>query len=90
MGTTIIASWRRHSPPAYGETVRVVGFPETDLFRINISEAIWRREPSALPPEEPPQPYTAESLLMDDRGQLKFRPFHFGHTLKLKGQIPTR
>ena len=78
---------RRHSPPAYGETVRVVGFPETDLFRINISEAIWRREPSALPPEEPPQPYTAESLLMDDRGQLKFRPFHFGHTLKLKGQI---
>ena len=78
---------RRHFPPAYGETVRVVGFPETDLFRINISEAIWRREPSVLPLEEPPQPCAAESLLMDDRGQLKFRPLYFGHTLKLKGRI---
>lgn len=78
---------RRHSPPAYGETVRVVGFPETDLFRINISEAIWRREQSVLPPEEPPQPCTASALLMDASGRQKFRPRYFGHTLKLKGQL---
>jgi len=78
---------RRHSPPAYGETVRVVGFPETDLFRINISEAIWRREESALPPEEPPRPCTASALLMDASGRQQFRPRYFGRTLKLKGQL---
>ena len=78
---------RRHSPPAYGETVRVVGFPETDLFRINISEAIWRREEADLPPEEPPQPCTAAALLMDASGRQQFRPRYFGHTLKLKGQL---
>ncbi len=78
---------RRHSPPAYGETVRVVGFPETDLFRINISEAIWRREDPALPPEDPPQPCTASALLMDASGRQQFRPRYFGHTLKLKGQL---
>ena len=78
---------RRHSPPAYGETVRVVGFPETDLFRINIGGAIWRREESALPPEEPPLPCTASDLLMDANGRQQFRPRYFGHTLKLKGQL---
>ena len=78
---------RRQPPPAYGETVRVVGFPETDLFRINISGAIWRREPSALPPEEPPQPCTVSALLMDANGRQQFRPRYFGHTLKLKGQL---
>jgi len=78
---------RRHSPPAYGETVRVVGFPETDLFRINIGEAIWRREQSALPPEEPPQPCTVSALLMDASGRQQFRPRYFGRTLKLKGQL---
>ena len=78
---------RRHSPPAYGETVRVVGFPETDLFRINIGGAIWRREEPALPPEEPPLPCTASALLMDASGRQQFRPRYFGHTLKLKGQL---
>ena len=78
---------RRHSPPAYGETVRVVGFPETDLFRINIGGAIWRREDPALPPEGPPQHCTASDLLMDANGRQQFRPRYFGHTLKLKGQL---
>ena len=78
---------RRHSPPAYGETVRVVGFPETDLFRINIGGAIWRREEPALPPEGPPQHCTASDLLMDANGRQQFRPRYFGHTLKLKGQL---
>ena len=29
-------------PPQYGMTVEVVGFPETDLYRINLTRAVWR------------------------------------------------
>lgn len=78
---------RRHVPPPYGETVRVVGFPETDLFRINIGEAIWRRERIDVPPEEPPATCRAESLLTDNNGQQWFRPQYFGKTLTINGQV---
>ena len=66
---------RRQQPPSYGETVCVVGFPETDLFRINIGEAIWRREQADLPPEDSPTPCTVEALLMGGKGQQQFRPY---------------
>jgi len=78
---------RRQTTPPYGETVRVVGFPETDLFRINISEAIWRREQIDMPPEDTPEQCNVESLLMDDSGQKWFRPQYFGRTLKIKGKV---
>ena len=78
---------RRQAPPPYGETVRVVGFPETDLFRINISEAIWRREKIDMPPEDTPEPCNVKSLLMDDSGQQWFRPQYFGRTLKIRGKV---
>ncbi|MBR2839321.1 MAG: sensor histidine kinase [Kiritimatiellae bacterium] len=78
---------RRQPPPSYGETVRVVGFPETDLFRINIGEAIWRREQADLPPEDAPVPCTVEALLMDAKGQQQFRPHYFGKTLKITGCV---
>lgn len=29
-------------PPQYGMTVEVIGFPETDLYRINLTRAVWR------------------------------------------------
>ena len=78
---------RRQSPPSYGETVRVVGFPETDLFRINIGEAIWRHEQADLPPEDAPRPCTVEALLMDAKGRQQFRPHYFGKTLKITGRV---
>ena len=78
---------RRQPPPSYGETVRVVGFPETDLFRINIGEAIWRREQADLTPEDTPMPCTVEALLMDAKGQQQFRPHYFGKSLKITGCV---
>lgn len=78
---------RRHPPPSYGETARVVGFPETDLFRINIGEAIWRHEQADLPPEDAPRSCTVEALLMDAKGRQQFRPHYFGKTLKITGRV---
>jgi signal transduction histidine kinase len=36
------------TPPRCGDAVAVTGFPETDLFRLNLTRATWK----ALPPEE--------------------------------------
>ena len=36
------------TPPRCGDAVAVAGFPETDLFRLNLTRATWK----ALPPEE--------------------------------------
>lgn len=38
----------RHAPaPAYGEHVVVAGFPETDLFLIRLTKAVWAASPGA-------------------------------------------
>ena len=39
-------------PPTCGDCVEAVGFPETDLYRINLSRAVWRKaddSPIAVP-----------------------------------------
>jgi len=35
-------------PPQCGDAIAVAGFPETDLFKLNLNRAVW----SPLPPEE--------------------------------------
>ena len=74
--------------PAFGETVRVVGFPNTDLFNINLDNAIWRPENVAgLPAEPAVTNMTAESLLADEHGKRRFNmPFH-GRTVRLRGIV---
>ena len=76
------------SAPAFGETVRVVGFPNTDLFNINLDNAIWRPENVADLPSEPTVTnMTAEALLADEHGKRRFNmPFH-GRTVRLRGIV---
>ena len=35
--------------PAIGESIEAVGAPNTDLYRINLSHAVWRNSPHAAP-----------------------------------------
>ena len=42
------------APPSCGECVRAVGFPDTDLFNLQLSNALWRKESGiAYTPEAP-------------------------------------
>lgn len=36
------------TPPEVGQTIEATGFPETDLYRINLADAIWRPTMSDL------------------------------------------
>lgn len=60
----------RHAPaPSYGERVIVAGFPETDLFMIKLTKAIWENAPGSAMQEEEianlPTDFAMENVLRD-------------------------
>ena len=36
--------------PVVGDFIRLAGYPETDLYKINITKAIWKPQPGRTPP----------------------------------------
>ena len=73
--------------PACGAAVEVVGTPETDLYRINLSDAIWRPYDGDAPATEPPVAMSAADLLTDGHGNYKINPTLHGRAVRLDGVI---
>ena len=76
------------TPPKWGERIRLVGFPETDLYIPILSRAIWRHEPADRCPEmAAPVDTTVLRLHANDP---TFRQFDFschGRTVRLAGVV---
>ena len=75
------------SAPTCGAAVEVVGTPETDLYRINLGDAIWRPYGGEVPATEPPVEMSAADLLTDGRGNYKINPTLHGRAVRLEGVI---
>jgi len=73
--------------PRVGETVETVGFPETDLYRINLTSAIWRRKEVPPPVEKPPQPQLLKQLFLDDAGNPKIAVTKHGQAIRVTGTL---
>ena len=75
--------------PGNGDAVKVVGFPTTDLFRINLSRAITRPEPSLGPTSaETPESVDLEQLTMDgNRPTPDAVRFYHGRTIRCRGIV---
>ena len=77
--------------PAVGSWIRAVGTPETDLYRLNLSNAIWRDEP---PPENPPPDSTprdlADLIRSDDEAPAAIKAHHYGQLVHLSGRVIDR
>ena len=74
--------------PEYGTTIDVVGFPESDLYRINLSRAVWRPSVSAaVVCDETPKDIDVDTFLRDERGRRCFNAYAHGWTLRLVGQV---
>ena len=75
------------APPAIGESIETVGYAETDLFRVNLANAIWRKV--EMPPaiEEAPVDITAMKLLEDAAGRHKFNMAWNGRNVRLRGIV---
>ena len=76
-------------PPGNGDAVKVVGFPTTDLFRINLSRAITRPEPTPGPVNaETPESVNLERLTMDgNRPTPDAVRFYHGRTIRYRGTV---
>lgn len=76
------------SPPSYGDRVEVVGLPDTDLYRINLRRAIWRKTPgiSRYTPEKA-MPTNAEMLFTDGKGHNELKPDFHGQAISMQGTV---
>ena len=70
--------------PSYGDIVEAVGFPETDLYNINISRADWRPIRGKDVLLEPAEEISAANLLVNATGRF---PLYHGRAIRLKGTI---
>ena len=73
--------------PHCGDAVEAVGFPESDLYNINLSRVIWRKTARAPLPDEQPLDASDESLLTDMNGRREFNPFVHGRTIRILGKV---
>ena len=58
-------SLKRGPPPRYGERVEILGLLETDLYRINMTRAIWRPSPGPALAPSPVRELSAAEMFTD-------------------------
>ena len=75
------------SLPDFGTAIEAVGAAETDLYRINLSEAVWRPAPFPPIPPEPPADVPVFKILGDGRGNPKIDPTYHGKAIRLHGTV---
>lgn len=76
--------------PACGTCVEVSGFPVTDLYRINLSCAMWRRSSGILQDEPPPKPLAGDALLTYHNGRPGFDESRHGSIVSIRGRVLDR
>ena len=73
--------------PAFGSRVKVVGTLATDLYRINLTDAIWRKESDETLAPEPPEDVRLDDLLTDGHGHVMLKPACHGQAIRIKGTV---
>jgi len=86
-GKTLRADLDGFSMPALGTRIAVCGFPELNLFYLNLNQARWKPiDDTAIPPEEPVAVRTTD-LLTDNAGRRMIRPGFHGKAIRLRGIV---
>ena len=74
--------------PHVGDMIEAVGMPETDIYTLNLSRAIWRKvgdEPAWG--NDTPQDVSVKSLFTDESGDRKMKPGYHGRLVRLRGVV---
>ena len=86
-GRIIRAVMTKANIPMSGATIQVVGFPECDLYRINLSRATWRVAPDCKIADETPVCISAKSLQTNNDGKPQMKHKMHGATIRMKGSV---
>jgi len=69
--------------------IDVAGFPETDLFTLGLSKAVFRKtQPCASPTTEHPIDVSASDILSGPYGQNHLQPEYNGKLVRIRGLVP--
>lgn len=73
--------------PSYGDVVEAVGYPETDLYRLNLGDALWRKTgEAAIEPDRLADTDVAR-ILTDGNGHPKINPLFHGKAIRVTGNV---
>lgn len=77
------------NPPAYGAYIEAVGNPETDLYHLNLSRAMWRpaNPGEHVPKENAPEAVSAKQLLTDEKGRSAVQMKYHGRAIRISGIV---
>ena len=73
--------------PAFGDFVEVAGLPESDLFSLNLTRAVWR--PAAPFPlqDDPVQDIPASQVFRHVASHPNFNPVYHGRPVRMRGAV---
>ena len=77
----------RPEPPLCGDMVEAVGFPATDLYRINLTKAIWRKAGDRREYSRPATNIAAKTLIAHSHGRATFQAHFHGATVRMRGTV---
>ena len=77
----------RKDAPSYGTFIEAVGIPETDLYHLNLSRAVWRATSGTCPPQHEPEAVTAVKMLTDGKGEREIKAYYHGRTIRMTGTV---
>ena len=75
------------SPPQTGDAIEAVGFPETDLYHINLSRAIWRQIDAPAIQSEEAYDISANDITVNHLGHPGINAGLFGKAVRIKGMV---
>ena len=75
--------------PGVGETIKAVGYPRTDLFRVNLFHANVRQEPAAATTGDDPPPARIDikDIFTDAKGRDNIQYALHGRLLRIQGVV---
>ena len=74
-------------PPAPGDFIEAAGLPESDIYRINLTRAVWRKSAPFPVADQPATNVSARTILTDPLGQPGIKPEFHGRLIRLTGIV---
>ena len=86
-GEFLGVSLRDMPAPEPGTFVEVVGLPETDLYHLTLTHALWRPGRGKPMPAATAEQASAREIMNDDLGRLKIKLGYHGRRISLSGIV---